>query len=458
MAIPIWGIIPFVIMLACIAVLPLMPKLHHYWERNIVKLAVALILGIPTAAWIWFGFEHGAELVEHSMLEYVQFITLLFSLFVVSGGIFLAGDIHAMPRNNTILLAVGGLLASFIGTTGAAMLLIRPILNSNRERENKVHTVVFAILIVANCGGMLTPLGDPPLYLGLMRGVPFTWTFSLFPMWLFINGLLLLLYYAIDRVQYAKESEFALSWNEQVETPLRVRGGTNIIWLLVIIASVAFLGEFIWIKIAVQLGAAVASYLITNKQIRFDDNEFSWAPILEVAALFIGIFLTMIPALEYLREHAAQLPLNIYTLFVFTGSLSSVLDNAPTYLTFFEMSTQLSVPGDILVAGVPQSYLLSISLAAVACGAITYIGNGPNFMVKTVAEERGVEMPSFGGYVIWTFKYLVPILVAMVCIFLSSELIVKIIGAVIAVGIVVWAVFMIVKNPLPHRRVKQEAA
>jgi Na+/H+ antiporter NhaD/arsenite permease-like protein len=445
--IPWWGLIPFVVLLGSIAILPLVPATAHRWEHNSTKLLVALVLGVPVAAWMWFSGEH--HLVTHSLEEYAQFIVLLFALYTVSGGIFLAGDIQATPRNNVLLIGLGGLLASFIGTTGAAMLLIRPLLNTNREREFKVHTVVFTILVVANCGGLLTPLGDPPLYIGLMRGVPFTWTLGLWPQWLFVCAMLLLTYYALERRAYAQESPFAIAWDEAARRPLRLLGGLNIVWFAIIIASVALAGEHIWIKMGVQLAAAAASYFIGDRAIRWDDNEFTWEPIMEVAFLFIGIFLAMIPALEFLREHASALPLNEYTLFGFTGSLSSVLDNAPTYLTFFEMSTQTTLPGAV-VAGVPELYLTAISLGAVTCGAMTYIGNGPNFMVKSVAEERGVRMPSFGAYIGWTARYLLPILVALVCIFLSSNWLVRGVGLGVAALLAGRDIWMIGRYPHPE--------
>jgi Na+/H+ antiporter NhaD/arsenite permease-like protein len=447
---------PFVLLLVCIAVLPLAPKVSHLWEHNAVKAALALGLGVPVAVVIAFSGE--AELVEESIAEYVQFIVLLGSLFVASGGIHLAGDLRATPRNNTIILALGGVLASFIGTTGAAMLLIRPLLSTNSEREKRSHTIVFAILVVANCGGLLTPLGDPPLYIGLMRGVPFTWTFSLILQWMFVNGLLLLTYYGLDRRMYRREGEFALAWDAESAKPIRVHGALNILWLAVIIASVALLGEWPLINVVVQIADAAASFFLTNPQVRFDENEFTWSPIIEVAALFAGIFMTMIPALGFLREHANELPLNEYTLFGFTGVLSSVLDNAPTYLTFFEMSTQLSVPGAAVVAGVPEPYLVAISLGAVTCGAMTYIGNGPNFMVKAVAEEAQVEMPSFGGYILWTLNYLVPVLVAMVLIFLSHDPLIQAAGWALAALVAGRAVFWIVRNPTPKTPIESEVS
>ncbi|MDU0348366.1 sodium:proton antiporter [Actinomyces sp. MRS3W] len=443
-----WSILPFVVMLASIAIFPLVPATSHWWEKNSSQLTVALILGIPVAVWMWIAL--GWEPVFAAVVEYVQFIALLFALFVVSGGIFLKGDIEATPRNNTIFLAIGAVLASFVGTTGAAMLLIRPLLNTNREREYRVHTVLFTIFMVANCGGLLTPLGDPPLFLGFLRGVPFTWTFSLAIEWLFVNAMLLASYFALDSWYYSQEPAADIRADKTEIEPLGLRGATNLVWFVVIIAAVAFapsidaeaieaghatLMDWIPVREIIMLAAAGASYKLGDRKVRFEDNQFEWGPIAEVAALFIGIFLTMIPALRYLDEVAGSLPLNEITFFIFTGGLSSLLDNAPTYATFFEMAGQVAHPGGATVAGVPELYLRSISLGAVLCGALTYIGNGPNFMVKSVAEARGVEMPSFGAYIARSFMYLVPILVAMVLLFIASPLWAKIVGVVLVIAL-----------------------
>jgi len=448
-----WSITPFLLLLACIAVLPLVRATEQAWERNLVKLVVALVLGVPIA--VWFVVAGSSQDVVDALVEYFQFITLLLSLFVVSGGIFLSGDIRATPRNNTVFLAVGGFIASFIGTTGAAMLLIRPILNTNRERAHRAHTVVFAIFIVANCGGLLTPLGDPPLFLGMLRGVPFEWTFHLWPQWLFVGAMLLITYYALDRRAYGRESAAAIEWDDTERTRLGMRGRVNLLFLAVIIVAVAVLPSLDlhaieaghasitqWVpwREIVMLGAAVASYFLGDRIARFELNQFTWTPIREVAALFIGIFLTMMPALNYLGQIAPTLPLNEVTMFVFTGGLSSVLDNAPTYATFFEMATQL--PGDPRVAGVPEVLLVAVSLGAVMGGAMTYIGNGPNFMTKSVAESAGVKMPSFGGYVRWSVVYLVPVLTAMVLIFVADGALWTVLGILLAfalAGRAVWS-------------------
>ncbi len=451
-----WSIIPFVVLLGCIAVLPLLPATERAWESNGVKLLVALACGLPVAIW-FIAAGHGGEVV-HALFEYVQFIMLLLALFVVSGGIFLAGDIRATPRNNTIFLAIGGLIASFIGTTGAAMLLIRPLLNTNRERAHRVHTVVFTIFIVANCGGLLTPLGDPPLFLGFLRGVPFEWTFRLLPEWLVVNALLLLTYYALDRREYARETPEAIAFDTTDVSPLRIKGGINFVFFALIIAAVAFLpsldlhaietghatfAQMVPWRELVFVAAAALSFVVGDRDVRFEMNQFTWAPILEVAALFVGIFLAMIPALTFLGQIAPTLPLNEITFFVFSGGLSAFLDNAPTYATFFEMAAQL--PGEPrigLAPGVPEAYLVSISLGSVLCGAVSYIGNGPNFMTKAVADSAGVNMPSFGGYLRWSLTYLVPILVVMVALFIADGPVWTILGLLLGAAIAARAVWL----------------
>ena len=453
-----WGVIPFAIMLGTIAVAPLVPAVRELWERQRVQLQVSLLLGLPVAIWFLAAGESAA--VTHALVEYGQFIMLLLALFVVSGGIFLAGDIRATPAVNTAFLAVGSVLASFIGTTGAAMLLIRPLLNTNAQRRHRVHTVVFTIFIVANTGGLLTPLGDPPLFLGMLRGVPFTWTFSLFPEWLFVNLLLLATYYGLDHRLWRTEPDEAREQDRGSVEPLRVHGGVHFLYLAMIVLSVAFApsvdlhaieeGHAAWHQWVpwreiIMLSVATASYLTGPRTARFRDNRFTWGPIQEVAAIFIGIFLTMIPALRYLSQVAPELPLNRMTFFYLTGGLSSVLDNAPTYLTFFEMAQQLG--GEPSVAGVWEPFLVSISLGAVFFGALTYIGNGPNFMVKAVADSAGVRMPTFGGYVVQAFRYLLPVLVAMSLIFISDVGWVNVAGWVLTALLLVRALRSLVVGP-----------
>lgn len=442
-----WSVLPFVAMLLCIAIAPLVPSLAHHWEKPRTQLGVALLLGLPVVAWVWLsGHPH---LVAHAVEEYISFICLLGSLFVISGGIHLAGDIRATPRNNTVFLAIGAILASFIGTTGAAMLLIRPLLNTNKERKYAMHTIVFAIFIVANCGGLLTPLGDPPLFLGMLRGVPFTWTFSLFPEWLFINLLLLAAHHGMDHMFYAREDTAHLERDRTEVVPLKLYGAWQLILLAGVVASVAFLSTP-WRELAMITLSAI-SWFAGSHRVRMELNEFSWAPIMEVAALFLGIFATMITALQYLGSLAPKLPLNEITFYLFSGGLSSVLDNAPTYATFFELASKL--PGDPRVAGVPELYLVAISLGAVTCGAMTYIGNGPNFMVRSVAEEAGREMPSFGGYIVWSLRELAPVLASMVLIFIADAPWAHVLGWLLAAAILGLAAARTIRG----RRIRQVA-
>ncbi len=452
-----YSVLPFAAMLVSIAVLPLIPSTKHWWEQNRNQLLVALVLGIPVAVWMLSLF--GPIPVAEALVEYSQFIILLLALFTISGGIHLAGDLQARPRVNGAFLGIGALLASFIGTTGAAMLLIRPLLKTNSERNYKAHTVIFFIFTVANAGGLLTPLGDPPLFLGFLRGVPFTWTFHLFPQWLFVNILLVATFMALDKVMYQREDPGAVAWDAAHTEPLKVLGKINFLFLAIVVLAVAFVPSIdmeaiehgtgpwmLWVPWReLLMGAAMAGSLVLgNRTVRYHLNKFAWGPILEVAAIFIGIFLTMIPALKVLAQVAPKLPLNDVTFFLFTGGLSSVLDNAPTYATFFEMAQALQAGSDAnnLVAGVLPSHLVAISLGAVFCGALTYIGNGPNFMVKAVAEEGGVAMPSFGGYALWAFTWLAPILAAMALLFIAGQWWAKVIGAILTAVLLVriWAV------------------
>ncbi|MBI5536093.1 MAG: sodium:proton antiporter [Deltaproteobacteria bacterium] len=458
-----WGLIPFVALLACIATAPLIPGVRERWQSARLQLGVALGLGLPTAVWLCVGGENHA--VIHAAVEYGHFITLLACLYVATGGISVEGDIQASPRNNALMLAVGALVASFIGTTGAAMLLVRPLLSTNRERELKAHIFVFAVIIVANTGGLLTPLGDPPLFLGFLRGVPFLWTLHLTAEWLFVNGLLLLSFYGLDRQMYAKESATAIARDDAEIVPISIRGKRHLAWLLAIVVCAATLpsvdlesileGHASWsawlpLREAAMIGAACGSWL-TGRRARRAGHEFKWEPILEVAALFSGIFLTMVPALRWVAQVAPSLPLNAIWLFGLTGGLSSVLDNAPTYAVFFELAK--GAGGTDLVAGVRSTYLTAVSLGAVLCGAMTYIGNGPNFMVKSIAESGGVRMPSFGGYVFrWAVPYLLPVLVAMVLVFLTEGWMTRGIGVVLAVVIAAVHASKAARNRDPHGR------
>lgn len=423
-SIPAWMLIPFVIQLLCIAVLPL-TKLEHWWENNTHKFIVSLLLGTPVAVWLCMN-GMSPELIHQMVYDYVPFILLLMALFVTTGGICIKGDFKATPLTNTIILSIGFVLASFMGTTGAAMLLIRLLINTISQRKYKTHTILFFIAIVANCGGILTPLGDPPLFLLFQKGTPFGWFMNLIPEWTVTGVLLLGVYYIWDSYLYRKEPKENLEADAQEATKMQATGLINIFWLLCVIASTMFLTQtnfaqwfgyapvdatpeqlaeathhmpfFLkllreWVFIAI----IIASMLTTKKTVRVDNN-FSWTPILEVACVFCGIFATMTPALMFLQQN--PLPVNEPWQFVYcTGGLSAFLDNAPTAMVFHATASTLAESTATgLIAGIDESFLRAICLGAVFFGSLTYIGNGPNFMVKSIAEQSGVKMPSFFGY------------------------------------------------------------
>ncbi len=410
---------PFAILLLCIAVLPL--AAGHWWEHNKNKGIVAFILSAPVAWWI---ISHDPLHLAHVGHEYVSFIVLLGSLFTISGGLFLSGDLRATPKVNTAFLAIGAVLANFIGTTGASMLLIRPLLRTNSERKHVVHTVVFFIFVVSNTGGCLTPLGDPPLFMGYLRGVPFDWTFTLWPVWLGVVGALLAVYFVWDTVQIKKETREAMRLDLERYEPLKLEGGLNVLFLLGVVASVAFIPNP-FLRDGAMVACAVASMVLTSKEVR-TKNSFAWGPIIEVAVLFAGIFVTMVPALMYLEVHGKDLGVDTPRKFFWAaGALSSFLDNAPTYLTFastacgMEAATHpgLNVSADnlgtLLQTTNGPAFLRAISLGAVFMGANTYIGNGPNFMVKAIADSSGVKMPSFFGYMLYAIAVLIPIFIVV---------------------------------------------
>ena len=401
-------ILPFVAMLMAIAICPL--RVPHWWESNRNKFIVSAVLGAPVLV-LYLRREPGALL--HMAEEYVSFILLLAGLYVISGGIRLRGDLVATPLTNATFLGVGSVLASFVGTTGASMLLIRPLLQTNRERRHVKHTVIFFVFLVSNIGGMLTPLGDPPLFLGYLQGVPFAWTFRLWPQWLLMVVVLLVLYVVWDTRQYARESLAALARDRRELEPLRVSGTFNVAGLVGVVLAVAFLGAPLR-EVAIVVLAALSLWL-TPRAIR-RANGFTSSPMVEVAVLFFGIFLTMLPALELLRLRGGELGVRrTWQFFWASGALSSFLDNAPTYLTFLALAQGLRLPDEVV--GIPNAILAAISVGAVAMGANTYIGNAPNFMVKSIAEEAGVKMPSFFGYMLYSGAILVPLFVLVTLIF-----------------------------------------
>jgi Na+/H+ antiporter NhaD/arsenite permease-like protein len=398
-------------MLLAIAICPL--RVPHWWGANRNKFIVSVALGAPVLV-LYLGREPWAlfQMAE----EYISFIILLAGLYVISGGILLRGDLAATPLTNTAFLGIGSLLASFIGTTGASMLLIRPLLQTNRERRHVKHTVIFFVFLVSNIGGMLTPLGDPPLFLGYLQGVPFAWTFRLWPQWLVMVAVLLVLYVVWDTRQYALEPLAALGRDRRDVEPLRVSGGLNMVGLGGIVLAVALLHAPLR-EIAIVALAALSLWL-TPRAIR-RANEFTAAPMVEVAVLFFGIFLTMIPALELLRLRGNELGVRqSWQFFWASGALSSFLDNAPTYLTFLALAQGLRLADEVV--GIPHAILTAISVGAVAMGANTYIGNAPNFMVRAIAEEAGVKMPSFFGYMLYSGAILIPLFLLVTLLFFLS--------------------------------------
>ncbi len=433
MEIPVFSLIPFVIMLLCIAVGPLVAE--HWWENNRNKLIVSLILGIPTAIWLCLN-GLSDKLIHQMVFDYVPFIILLTALFTVTGGIRISGNLAAKPIVNTAFLGIGYLLASIMGTTGAAMLLIRPLIETNQERKHKVHTILFFIAAVANCGGLLTPLGDPPLFLLYLKGAEFTWFMGMLPEWALAGALLLLVYFIVDTMMYKKEDAADIARDNNEKTSVKITGNINFLYLIGVVCAVAFInpgtipamGDHhapIYVRLLREIVLVIlilASWFTTKQQIR-KDNNYSWGPIIEVAVLFVGIFATMTPALLFLEANAGSLGITEPWQFVYaTGALSSFLDNAPTALAFHSVALGLDpalTAGATMVAGIPEVLLKAISMGAVFFGAMTYIGNGPNFMVKAIAEQNKIQMPSFFGYM---FKFslivLLPIYVITQLIFL----------------------------------------
>ena len=433
-----WAVIPFVLLLGSIAILPLLEKTEEWWEHNLNKFYVAGGLALLTLAYLALlhpdsGWPLVAQTLDHAIVkDFVPFIVLLFSLYTISGGIRLEGDLRAHPRTNTAFIAAGGLLASFIGTTGAAMLLIRPLLETNSERKHVAHTVVFFIFVVCNCGGLLLPIGDPPLFLGYLNGVDFLWTTSLWPSWLFVNLTLLVLYFVVDRlIYYRRETRRDVALDETRVRPLKFTGlWPNALLLVGVIFTVALLDPskplvgtewhpWMYLREMLQLTLVAVSLLAGSQAVR-EANQFDYVAIVEVAALFVGIFVAMQPALEILNVRGPSLGIDTpQKYFWATGGLSAVLDNAPTYLVFFKTAQTISTAAPVQVAGAAEPLLRAISLGAVLMGAMTYIGNGPNFMVKTLAEKSGVRMPSFFGFMAYSCIILLPVFAVATWLFLD---------------------------------------
>jgi Na+/H+ antiporter NhaD/arsenite permease-like protein len=439
---PLWSCIPFAGMLLSIALCPLL--MPNFWHHHFAKIAAfwAAVIGVP----FLIAYKGNAlyQILHIILADYVPFIILLWSLYTVSGGILLRGTLRGTPAVNLCMLIIGTLLASWMGTTGAAMLLIRPFLRANNYRKNRTFMVVFFIFLIANVGGSLTPLGDPPLFLGFLHGVSFFWTLNILPHMLTVVVILLVVYFILDSYYYRKEG-VAAPLENGVKEPLKLEGTYNFLFLAGIVGSVLMSGVVDWghfntfgVHRAVQdwvrdgllIVMGILSLLFTPVRLR-EDNDFTWFPILEVAYLFIGIFITMIPCLLILKAgpkgelaflvNSVTRPAHYYWV---TGALSSFLDNAPTYLTFFnsalgsffaELPEAQSVP---LLMTEKAVYLKAVSAGAVFFGACSYIGNAPNFMVRSISEEAGTPMPSFFGYIVkYSLVFLIPSFVVVTLIF-----------------------------------------
>jgi Na+/H+ antiporter NhaD/arsenite permease-like protein len=435
-----WAL-PFAGILLSIALFPLLAP--HAWEHHQGKIAALWALLVLGPMAVLFGPETALHALAHTaLLEYVPFILLLLALFTVAGGILIRGNIHGAPVTNTVLLVIGTGLASLIGTTGASIVMIRPVLRANDDRKHNAHVVVFFIFLVSNIGGSLTPLGDPPLFLGFLRGVDFFWTTThLFGETLFVAGLVLVVFFLLDLYIYRKEGR--VKPDPTPDNPVRVKGGINFALILTIIAAILFsatvdLGRVTVfgvdvavadsVRDAVMIAVTLISLALTPKANRIE-NGFSWGPIVEVAKLFAGIFIAIIPVLAMLRagRDGVFAPLvalvtdptgapNNAAFFWLAGGLSSFLDNAPTYLVFFELAG--GEPAQLMTTGALT--LAAISAGAVFMGANSYIGNAPNFMVYAIARESRVKMPSFFGYMLWSGSVLVPAFLLTTWIFFSG--------------------------------------
>lgn len=406
--------LPFAGLVLSMAFLPML--VPHAWEKRWFQALVVLGFSVPV---VWYFLARGqGEHVGHAGQDYAAFIATLAALFVTAGGIYANGDLEATPRTNVLFLLVGSVLASVIGTTGASMLLIRPLLRTNQQREHTAHLTPFMILAVANAGGLLTPLGDPPLLVGFIGGVPFFWTLRLFPVWLLYVATFAIALYFVDRRAYAKESPAALIRDQSQRKPLEVKGALNVALLLAIVPA-AFLPS--GVREAAMLSIALVSFFATKRELHAL-NGFSLAPILEVGLLFAGLFACLVPIELGLAARAHELPLQkSWQLFWVSGILSSVLDNAPTYAALAALGRGLSQGHPDLVAGVDPLMLTAVSAGSVVMGATTYIGNGPNLMVKAIAERSGYSLPGFFRYAVFAFTAMLPAHVVMTAVFVFLE-------------------------------------
>jgi Na+/H+ antiporter NhaD/arsenite permease-like protein len=434
--VPGWSVIPFVLLLLGIAALPLAAP--HFWHSNRNRALFTAALSLPTVSYLCFEGAPAIQLLLHALKEYSSFILLIATLYTVCGGLLVSMKSKPTPLANTGLLAVGAVLANVIGTTGAAMVLIRPFLRINRERQHKRHLAVFFIFVVCNVGGLLTPLGDPPLFLGFLRKVDFFWTLSLWPQWLVANGMLLIVFFVWESRVCRWEPPILFNSLPERQIPFQLRGRRNILLLVGVLMAVlmqapeagqgvAGLISLVWpcpdltmhwpLPEIIMGLLLLASWLGTPRDVR-ESNGFSWGPIIEVAVVFLGIFITMVPALELLRFHSGAWGVTApWKFFWITGLVSSFLDNAPTYLTFATIAAGKGATDFQALSLQRPLILAAISCGAVFMGANTYIGNGPNFMVKAICDENKMPCPSFFGYMAYAFVILVPIWALLTVLF-----------------------------------------
>ena len=398
---PVWTVLPFAFLVLGIAALPIL--LPNAWGKHGFQAFVVLACAVPVIGFLVLDGHHG-HLIG-AATSYLSFVATIGALYVTASGIFISGDIEATPRTNLAFLAGGGVLASLIGTTGASILLVRPLLRTNQQREHRQHLIPFFILIVSNAGGLLTPLGDPPLLLGYLEGVPFLWTLRLFPYWALYVGTICTFMYVIETRAYRREPARALARDRAEVVPFAVEGKRNIALLLAIVVAVLLPSGF---REATMVAIAAGSYFGTPRAVH-TKNGFSFGPIVEVCILFAGLFACLAPIEVNLAHAAPDLPIQrAWQLFWCSGFLSSLLDNAPTYAAFAALARGVS-HGPDLVAGVTATKLAAVSVGSVVMGATTYIGNGPNLMVKAIAERAGYTMPSFARYAMFAIAALVPI-------------------------------------------------
>src|SRR5713101_9599789 len=418
-SLPLITALPFVVLLLVIALAPLAAP--GWWHQNRNKALVVVLVSAPILVYLGI---HAPELLHEKFHEYIGFIVVIGALFVVTGGIHIQGSLAGTPLVNTGMLGLGAVLANLLGTTGASVLLIRPLLRANKRRKRVVHIVIFFIFVVANCGGLLTPVGDPPLLLGFLKGVPFDWTLRLWPQWLLINGGLLVIFNLWDQWALDKdEKELPGSQHEEVlvHEPLRIQGAVETLALVGVLVTIVAAGPLL-----VVVALAAAGYFVGSRE-RRTKNAFTFGPLIEVAVLFAGIFATMAPVLEMLNAWAQRPDFELTRpahFFWASGALSSVLDNAPTYLAFAASAAGLqgvaphgAYIGTLALNPEAARLLAAISTGSVFMGANTYIGNAPNFMVRAIAEESGVKMPSFFGYMLYSVGILVPLFVLVAVVF-----------------------------------------